>query len=164
MIVETQLTLDSYIRLIFTLTYRKGFIVFITAMGLLSLISVFFPFGAAGLPGNEPFYPQLLPGLFILVVIPLVTYIGAKKNYYSNARLSERITYEFTEEKIIIRGESFTTEQDWAKLYQVKEIRNWVLLYQSRQIANLISKAAFGDRMVEFRELARRKNNKAKRM
>lgn len=63
--------------------------------------------------------------------------------------------YEFTNDKIIISGESFHTELSWDKTYKVLELNKWILIYQSRLAANILAKEAFGDQLDAFKTLVK---------
>ncbi len=77
---------------------------------------------------------------YIAFIRPIFVYRLFHKNYYSTKLLQESVTYEFTEEKMKITGESFTSESEISSLYKIEELNNWFLIYTNRQIANLIPK------------------------
>lgn len=70
--------------------------------------------------------------------------------------------YEFTSEKIKITGETFNSELDWGKTYEIKELKDWILIYQNRQVANVLPKESFGENIKDFRILVKSKNLNAK--
>jgi hypothetical protein len=46
----------------------------------------------------------------------LLQFIFQLRNYYPNKRLQENINYEFSNRKMNVIGESFSSEIDWSKL------------------------------------------------
>ena len=157
MTIHTQLTLSAYRSFLFRQSYRNPFVLYVmagTAIGLtLVLLQVFgvmmiFPNGVAA---------PLFMSLAILLVSPVTIYWSAGRNYRSNQRLAERMTYTFTEDDIHIQGDSFSTQMSWNKVHKVALLGNWVLIYSSRQVANIISVSDFGSHIDEFSALVKRK-------
>jgi hypothetical protein len=101
-------------------------------------------------------YTQLFIGLVFSFVIPGSVYMQAKRNFNSNIRLKEPITYRFTNDMIYIYGESFKTEMTWDKLYVIKELNNWILIYSNKINAHVIPKDSFSESQLRgFREMVR---------
>lgn len=130
-----------------------GIIMFVAS--ILYLLGLYVPYGDVLLPG-------MVLGFFIVVVLPIMTYIGARRLYSSQPQINERISYTFGENGITIVGESFRSEIKWNMVYKIVEWENWVLLYQNSLTANVIPKECFGDQMPQFRELVGRRGVKAK--
>lgn len=159
MTIEAKIYFKQYLKLMFVITYKKPMMIILTILGLIMFFGaivylVFFPY----LLNEPPIFP-LVFGL-ITVIIPLSIYRYCKRSYSSNSRLQEKITYEFTEDKIFITGESFKTEMTWEKIFKVQELKDCILLYQSRATFNLIPKEPFGDRLNEFKDLVLKSNLK----
>jgi hypothetical protein len=136
--------------------------IFLTIVGLIMFIGSVLYFIGVNIPVDEPPYFQIVFGFFTIALLPFSIYRAGKKNFSSHGRLQEKITYEFTDEKIRQTGETFNSDMDWTKIYKVQELKEWILIYQNTQIANLIPKESFGDNLQEFRELVKRKGIKAK--
>jgi len=157
--IESKIDVKEYIRLVFILTYRRriirilillGFILLL--WGILSLCNIWYSYGILT-------YAQLFLAVFILGFLPFVFYHRAIRNYNSNERLKEIITYVFSEKQIIIRGESFHVEMDWEKTFKIEEIKNWFLIFQNINSANIIPKRCFNDEsLINFRNLIHSKN------
>ena len=162
MIIETKLDFKSYLKLMYSLTYRKPIMIFITIVGLIMFLSSIFYFLDFNVPVDSPPYFQIVFGFFIIAFLPFSIYWSGKKNFSSHSRLQERIIYEFTDEKIKITGETFSSELDWTKTYKITELKDWILIYQNRQIANILMKESFAEKISDFRILVKSKNVKAK--
>jgi len=130
---------EEFFKLMYALTYRRGWIIFITVVGILMLLLSIFHFLGFYQMSTTPVF-QLFFGFYVLIFIPLSVYFSAKRIFNSNKRLQENMTYEFFDQKMKITGESFNSELDLTKSYKIQEIRNWFLIYQSRQVANFIPK------------------------
>ncbi len=139
MIIRTKLNLEEYTKLIFTLTYRKPWTIFVTSLGIFMLTLGFLSyFGIMSEKENMTF--QFIFGSVLTFLTPYKVYATAKRNFNSNQRLQEEIEYEFTSEKMKIKGESFNSELEWNKTNRIEELKKWFLIFQSKIIANLIPK------------------------
>ena len=79
----------------------------------------------------------------------MLTYFGAKKNYKTNQRITENIEYQFGEDNLIVKGESFNSQLTWNKIYKVTQTKNLVLIWQNRQVANAIPKRDIWEGQIE---------------
>lgn len=151
--IKSEIELKKYINLVYTLTYKKPYILLITLIGIVLLILSILYFTGLYEASSPPYF-HLIFGLFMTVVLPYSIYRSATKNFDSNQRLSEEITYEFDHELIHIKGESFQAELTWPKSYKVLELNSWILIYQNKLVANIIPKDSFStEQLIEFREL-----------
>ena len=158
--IETQLDSKSYIRLMYQLTFRKPTTIIFSVLGAIMFVGSIYLFIYTDDEVNSLVISFVFG--FYTLTLPIQVYRNAKKNFNSHLRLQEKMTYEFTDEKIIVTGDSFQSEQDWLKMYKVLEIKDWILLYQNKQIANLIPTASFGNELEAFRALVKSKNIKSK--
>ncbi len=146
----------------YTLFYRKGIVIVMTILGLGMFIISSLYFLGFNFPFNSSPYFPLIFGFVIVALLPWSVYNSGKKNFSSHGMLQEKIIYEFTDEKIKITGESFSSELDWAKFYKIVELKQWILFYQNKQIANILPKEAFGEDIDAFRRLVKSTGVKAK--
>ncbi len=140
---KTRITQKDYVSLMFVLTYKKGWLKFITLVGILMLLISFAYFiGQASKIVDADYtpWPNILMGTLFVFGTPLFTYLSAKRNYKSIQRLHEETEYEFTEEAMILSGNSFNSELKWNGTYKIEELKKWFLIYQSRQSVIPISK------------------------
>jgi len=160
--IETKLDFKRYLKLTYVLLYRKPVMIFLTICGLLMFIlSILYFLGSKSLFADPPYF-QVVFGLFVIALLPFSIYKSARKNFSSHGRLQEKITYEFTDEKIKLIGESFNSEMSWDKTYKILELKNWILIYQNRQAINILPKDSFGENLTEFKALVKSKNIKSK--
>ena len=138
-----KINLKEFIKLNYTLFYRKGIAIYMTIIGVLMLstsILYFTKVFPAIFSKSQPITYQPFFGFFLVIGLPLSVYFSAKKSYASTQRLQEEIEYEFSSENIKMTGESFKTEMNWDKTYKIEELSNWFLIYQSKKVATLIPK------------------------
>ncbi|PXY02765.1 hypothetical protein DF185_01340 [Marinifilum breve] len=154
MIIETKIEFKKYVKLMYQLTYKKPSIIFISIVGIFLLVLSIQYFIGINTTTDQPPYVQLFIGLIVLF-IPYSVYRSSKRSFKTNSRLQETITYEFTQDKIRIKGESFDSVMDWTKLHKIVEMKDWILLYQNKLTFNLIPKISFGKKIEEFRSLAK---------
>jgi hypothetical protein len=156
--VKTQLTFKDYRSLLFSLTYKKPIVILAVIIGFLMLTtSLLYFFGAFNSFSSPPYF-QLVLGIFIVFYLPLSIHFQAKRNLIANKRLSEVITYEFTDDQINIIGESFSSSYDWQKINKFQITKKWVLIFQSKVIANIIKRDCFNES--EFNTLLQIINSK----
>lgn len=152
--VEATLHTNDYIRLLFLLSYRKWTMKLVTFMGILQLTFVLLHSLDIYKSGDTFPYSNIAFGTLLTVVMPVVIYVQARRNFATNARLHETIRYEFTREHITVRGESFSSVLTWEKTYKVEELREWMLIHQNKYVANILPKTAFTAGQLEsFKEL-----------
>lgn len=137
MIIKTKLSEKDFIRINFILLYRRVFILIITIAAILSiLLSI-----TVAITNSSRFnISQLIGPLIIALILPVMVYFMAIRNYKSSKRIGETIEYEFTNTDFLIRGESFSSQLSWDKVYKVTKLKHWVLIWQNRQAANIISR------------------------
>jgi len=141
--IVSKIELNGYIKLIYILTYRKPILILVTLIGAVMLtLSILYFLGLYDVPDGPPYY-QLVMGILLTVIIPYSVYRGAVKNFNTNERLKETIRYGFDQERIKIKGESFSSELTWPKTHKVIELKDWILIYQNRIVANIIPKGSF---------------------
>jgi hypothetical protein len=155
-ILTTKLTMDDFVKVNYHLLYRRWFMKYITGLGIFMILMIVYYYVTE--PGHFetfPFY-QFFFGMFVTVGMPVATYFTARRNYKSNSRISEVITYEFDSEFIQVTGESFNSKLTWEKIYRLTENTDWILIWQNRQIANVIPKRDFKpDDVQNFKDLVK---------
>lgn len=152
--IESKLEFKPYLKLMYQLSYRKWSMIFTLVMGLLMLlIAIGKVTGYNGIDEEVPIF-ELSFSSFILIGLPFLIYYQSKRNFISNGRLQERISYGFDKEKIEIKGETFSSSVTWEKTYKVKELNAWMLIYQNRQVANIIPKESFSEQeLIDFKTI-----------
>ncbi len=148
MTIETKINLEDYRKLIFTLTYRKPWTIFVTLLGLLTLTRACLSYFGVIIQ-NENMVLQFIFGILLTFLTPFKVYSTAKRNFTSNQRLQEAIEYELSKEKLKIKGESFNSELEWSKTNRIEELNNWFLIYQSKITANIIPKQNLSETEIE---------------
>lgn len=139
MTIKTRLNFEEYKKLIFILIYKKPIVIFITVLGLYMIVHASLSyFGIIRINNNITI--QFIFGIIITFLIPYNIYKSSKKNFETNKRIQEEIEYNFTNEKIIVKGESFNLEHEWNKITRIKELKDCFLIYQSKTSADIIPK------------------------
>jgi hypothetical protein len=133
--IQQHLTIKEYRRLSFTLTYQRWFIIVVNALALAYIVSLIVTKGSLW---NNDLSSFGVAVIALSVWYPIAVFIGVNRNYKSNYRLNENITYSFSNEGYTITGESFNSKLDWGKVYKVKIIKGWLLVYSNKTVASLI--------------------------
>jgi hypothetical protein len=137
MIIKTKMTQKEFIEANMVLRYSRIATKIITALGFVVLAAVVFIW--LYVPGGNASYLFIYP--LILLVLPAVTtWLQARSVFRTNARLRESLEYDFNDDFIAVKGESFSSQMTWEKFYRVKQTKNWIFIYQNRLLASPISK------------------------
>jgi len=133
--IKTRLTEKDYINVSFVMFFHSIAVRIIIILGLFVFAMGFIlRFNSESKVGDFTFL------IIFVVMFPLLTYFNAKRFYKGNPRLGETIEYQFEQDRLLVIGESFSSQYTWEKIYKVKQVKNWVLIYHSKQMANIISK------------------------
>lgn len=81
--------------------------------------------------------------LLILIWMPIRTRKKIKMDFESNKSIQEEITYEFSNEKIEITGETFHSEVSWTTVFKINESKDWFMIYNGNNVVNLVPKKNF---------------------
>lgn len=101
--------------------------------------------------------------LVVFLFIVIRSYFRLKNAFYSNKKIQENISYTFTDENVLNKGETFEGEFGWDTVYKVKENKEWFLIYQSAHVMNMVPKKHFTkDQISELRNIIRNNHVKAK--
>jgi len=137
--IKTKVSFKEYVKLLYSLAYRKPIMRLLIGVSVLTLLwIVLFYLHIFDLP--KPIIYQYITLLLIAVVQPIVIYSTIWQNYHSSNHLRETLEMELTEEEIKITGESFYMEILWQKMFKIVEEPHWFLIYQNNLSAILIPK------------------------
>ncbi|WP_462222768.1 YcxB family protein [Ferruginibacter sp.] len=136
MLIKSQLTEKDFIKINLVLLYSKIsikiFTVLIFIFLLITIVTVIL------IPSVS--FTQLIVPVVMLLFLPLFTYFVAKRNFNISNRISELIEYNFDNENLTMKGESFNSQLSLDKIAKVAITKNWLLIWQNRQFANPIPK------------------------
>ncbi len=122
--------------------------------------SLFYSFlGNADINYMSLLYPILIPALIIWSL-----YSAVKKNYNNLPYLQHDIEYTLNENRIIVNGLNFTSENNWQHIVKIIETKKYFLLYTSNINAHYINKEFFSaeDEINNFRNFLYNTNTKDK--
>jgi len=133
--IKTNLSQRDFINVNFVLLWKRRSLKIVFGIALLSMIySTYMQFSH-----GKGFYLDVIVWPFMaLGFLSLFTLLGAVLNYRSNARIKETIEYNFGDKYLEVKGDSFSSQLTWDKIYRVTRTKNWLLIWQSRQVANVI--------------------------
>lgn len=101
--------------------------------------------------------------LIVFVFIVIRSYFRLKNAFYSNKKIQETISYTFTDENVLNKGETFEGEFGWNTVYRVKEKKEWFLIYQSAHVMNMVPKKYFTKEQIsELRNIIKNNHVEAK--
>ena len=137
MIIKTKMTQNEFIEANMVLCYSRTATKIITALGFVVLAAVIFI--RVYMPDASPAYLFIYP-LMLWALPAITTWLQARAAFRTNARLRECLEYDFSDDFIAVKGESFNSQMTWGKFYKVKQTKNWIFIYQNRLLASPISK------------------------
>jgi len=73
--------------------------------------------------------------LFFIILLPLVIILSVRRMYKSNHMIQAPITYTFSDQSLVLKGQYFTTTYQWEAIYMAEEYSKWLLIYTSLQTA-----------------------------
>ena len=120
---NTQISLSNYKQLVLALNFRNSYIIFISFLGLVFLLSTILD------PKNNMFF-GLIGVLFLC--IPFYSIIRASQAFKTNKTLHEKNNFTINTEKVSVQGETFNSTLSWDSFYKVLELKEWLLLYTSK--------------------------------
>ena len=118
------------------LTKRTMFKIMIASVIICLILTLF----TASLSNSAFPYEFVIIMLALVGLLPLLIYYIAGKEYESNQRLRETITYYMDRENIRAKGESFDSTMTWEKTNDLTETKNYFFIWQSKNTANIIPK------------------------
>lgn len=149
--IESEITRDEYIRLLFLITYRKLPVIIISLLGLVMTLVPILYFLNIYTAIDAPPYIPLVSGVLITVVFPLSIYLIARRNFRIDELLRQRIRYTFTPDKIFLKGTTFDVNIGWDKIHKVRKLNEWLLLYRDKARVEFMIRNTFSkDDQKEF--------------
>lgn len=146
--LETQLSWEDLRGFNLYVLYSRWWIILITILGVFMLLSVILHYTQIASIYPYPPTTQIFLGLLFTVFLPVFTIWSAWKQYNSNRRFNEKITYLLDTVWIEVMGESFETKLTWEKIYKVRETKNWFLIYSNKNMANIIPKNSLNQEQI----------------
>jgi hypothetical protein len=151
--IEVQLTEKQYTNASMILYLRKP-IIWISPFILLLLI-------LPKLLNSSPDYKFSQSDSFIVFLIiyllltPLLIYYRAKKFYgLPSTCAKEKVNYEFQENQLVQRGETFYSETNWKTIYKVDSTKKWVFIWLNPVYPTPILKSAIWEgELLRLREI-----------
>lgn len=154
-----KLSQQQYISVLYLLNYRRFTAYTSHMVGLMFMLSSVALLATTG----ETMLSTFIIGLLVFLLNPVLVYLNGIKSFkMPNNRVTETLTFTFSQEQFSIKGETFTTDMTWNKLYKVVETKNWLLIYQNKGMANVLPKSAISAELPEIRRIIGRANVKYK--
>lgn len=159
--IEYQIRKSEFIKLKFSLLFRKPLIIVACFVVLILLLFdlrklIFYHFPV------QTIYASSFMFIWCFILLPTYYYIKFGKEYKSNKLLSLKTVSEIDSSKICDTTETFRTETSWENVHKVKESKNWFLFYFSNDIFGFAPKRVFSENQIkELRNLIINKNVKS---
>jgi hypothetical protein len=137
MVIKTKLTEQDFIRANFLLFYSKTSTRVISVLFLFPLVINILLFILADKAKVSP--GQIILSALICGILPGIIYFASKRGFKRN-KINEPIDYQFDEDYVSMKGDSFESKYAWQKVYKVTETKNWLMIWHNSQVANPIHK------------------------
>ena len=141
--VTTSLNFKDYRYLLFISVYKKPALIITLFAGLTMMLSSVMYFTGIFMYFDSAAYFQLVLGSLVVFYLPYAIHHQAAKGFKNNSKLTESITYTFTDAGFDILGDTFSAYYSWGEIYKVVINKRWVLIYTSKDVANIIRIDAF---------------------
>lgn len=147
---DVKLERSEWIKLNFIIGYKTKIVIGITIIGLAMLYTVVDYLTWNSFKADQFPLVQLIFAIFILVAIPVSTYVSAAKNIRSNPWIYEIAHYDIDTTKISVKGDSYEVAIDWVNIKLIEELKNWIVIYSETRRGFFIPKRVFTKE--EFRD------------
>jgi hypothetical protein len=87
---------------------------------------------------------------WVVVVVGLMPYLNARRNFAQHKELREPTTYTFNAEGIVAAGQSMTWRIDWVLVKRVRETKSAYIVYRSPRLATMLLPKHFFSSDVEM--------------
>lgn len=135
--IIAKIDLPQYRKVHFQITYSSSWLIYLHIIAIAMLY-----FTWINGEGEWLAYAFVL----VLMYLPIAVYRSASSNYKAIKMLHETLSYEFSDESLTVKGESFDSTNPWNYFQKVRVLRKWFLLYTNNQPAVYIPKTAFASR------------------
>jgi hypothetical protein len=151
--ILTQLTLQDFVSANYALLLQKKSTKLLL---LVAMLMILLP-AILAITGTAPYnWIQSLIGIGLIGFYILSSYLTARKNYQSIPGISEPLTYEFSNDKLVCIGPASSSESDWTKVHRVSETKNCLLIWRSSQVVNVLPKRNItADQLNAIKEMVR---------
>ncbi|MFZ1228748.1 MAG: hypothetical protein WAT40_12610 [Saprospiraceae bacterium] len=139
MIVKTKISFKEYVKLIYSIAYKKTLLRLLLLVAFLILLwIIFYYLHIFNLP--KPIIYQYITLILIVIVQPSLIFVTIWRNYYSSNHLQEALEMEISQKEIKITGKSYYMEVKLENLFKIVEKAKWFLMYQNNLSAIIVSK------------------------
>lgn len=94
-------------------------------------------------------------GAMILIINPFMLWTKAAKQVKTIQMFKEAISYEFSEEGIVISQNEVNEKLVWDNIAKVVEVKNVYIIFISRIRAFILTKESVGEDTVAFKEIVK---------
>lgn len=129
--ITTQLSLKDYRKWVMQTTARQP-------IGRVFIFMCFAVVFFVVMNGWEKAAPTLIFGLIAISILPLTVYTRTNKIYQATPKLKEKINYQFLDEKLVIKGESFESSHSWVSVFKVETGSGVLTIYETQYAAFFI--------------------------
>ncbi len=141
-------TIKAQLKLYFTSWSFKRMLIYLVIMLVILGINVF---------KNKNIDPFIALGpLFILILVVVLYFLTRnriKKAILANPRLKEKITFTFSKDAFIEKGETFEVHHEWSEYQKIKETKDYFFLYANTKSAIILKKEDFKNQLSHFKKL-----------
>lgn len=145
--ITTLMTRKDYTNYMIHEIYRKPYYLILTSIGIILIAMMVLQKAHVA---NFHFGIEMLFYGFVLLGIPLVNILMARKIYSSSESLNNEIKFTFREEGIAVRAATYEGFLRWEDIMKSKEVGGFLLLYSSKKSANFIRKDSLSKEQIDF--------------
>lgn len=144
--IVSKISEKDYVSAVLTMLWTRRSIKICTIIFILLFVFNFFT--VAVLKTTDA-VTLLFPLIFLSVFLGSI-YLGAKKTFKSDRRISEKIRYVFEDTEFNVYGESFSSTLSWDKVHKVTQTKKWLLVWQNNILANIIPMTSLDESRLDY--------------
>lgn len=160
-----QINSKDYVKLMFSLAYRKPVFIFLFLSGFFLVFKLIDSIATGKFMYLElsTRYFIVMMIIYIFIISPLMLFIRFRNAFKTNKGIGEKITTTITCESIKHSAESYISEIEWNVIHKIRELKSWFLFYHNNISFGFLPKKDLSEEQIlELRTLIRNSGVKAK--
>ncbi|HYE56167.1 MAG TPA: YcxB family protein [Chitinophagaceae bacterium] len=138
--VRTTISQKEYTGIVMRKTFKNFFVILVTVSGIFMVVMSAIAL-IRGMKTESASTPVMQLGLGIFFsLLPVFTRLGAVRTYRSTPKLQQENEYTFTNEGIVIKGNTKDSTAAWSTIVKREELGNFILLFFNKTHAEIIRK------------------------
>jgi len=148
--ISTLLTKEDFTKALLRQTYKKASAIIFLLLGIAIIGLSLFLYFIIPPPRTVSFdFTQVIVGL-VIIVMPFLQVLMARKTTFKNPALQFPVEYTFTDDGLNVKGISFQSSFAWMHIVRVKHDPDFLLLFTNKTVAYFIKRETLTQPQIDF--------------